>query len=55
MRKGEIKRHRRRARLKEAIYELAVTVWNIFLGIALIWGPIVFAIFAGGMIWMLGW
>ena len=55
MRKGKIKRHRRRARRREALYSLAVDVWNIFLGLVTIWGPIALAIFSGGLIWLLGW
>ena len=55
MRKGKIKRHRRRAHLKEMFFDLAVDVWNIFLGLVPIWGPIALAIFSGGLIWLLGW
>ena len=55
MRKGKIKRHRRRARQRETLYSLAVDAWDIFLGLVPVWGPIALAIFSGGMIWLLGW
>lgn len=62
MRKGKIKRHRRRAiiraaawRLAAGAYDLAVDAWNIFLGLIPVWGPIALAIFSGGLIWLLGW
>ncbi len=55
MRKGKIKRHRRRARRREALYSLAVDAWYVFLGLIPVWGPIVFAILSGGLIWLLGW
>ena len=55
MRKGKIKRHRRRARLREALYSLAVDAWDIFLGLVPVWGPIALAIFSGSLIWLLGW
>ena len=55
MRKGKIKRHRRRARLREALYSLAVDAWNIFLGLVPVWGPVVTAGAVGAVIWLLGW
>ena len=55
MRKGKIKRHRRRAQLREALYGLAVDAWNIFLGLVLVWGPVVTAVAVGAAIWLLGW
>lgn len=55
MRKGKIKRHRRRAGRKEALYNIAVDVWNIFLGLVPVWGPIVTAVAVGAAIWLLGW
>lgn len=55
MRKGKIKRHRRRARLREALYSLAVDAWDIFLGLVPVWGPIVTAVAVGAAIWLLGW
>ena len=55
MRKGKINRHRRRARRREVLYDLAVDAWNIFLGLIPVWGPIALAIFSGGLIWLLGW
>ena len=55
MRKGKIKRHRRRAQLREALYGLAVDAWNIFLGLGLGWGPVVTAVAVGAAIWLLGW
>ena len=53
--KGKIKRHRRRARRKEALYNIAVDAWNIFLRLIPVWGPNALAIFSGGLIWLLGW
>ena len=55
MRKGKIKRHRRRAQLREALYGLSVDAWNIFLGLIPVWGPIVTAVAVGAVIWLLGW
>lgn len=55
MRKGKIKRHRRRARLREALYGLAVDAWNIFLGLVPVWGPALTAVAVGAAIWLLGW
>ena len=55
MKKGKIKRHRRRARLREALYSLAVDAWDIFLGLVPVWGPIVTAVAVGAVIWLLGW
>ena len=55
MRKGKIKRHRRRARRREELYGLAVDAWNIFLGLVPVWGPIVTAVAVGAAIWLLGW
>lgn len=55
MRKGKIKRHRRRARRREALYGLAVDAWDIFLGLVPVWGPIVTAVAVGAVIWLLGW
>ena len=48
MRKGKIKRHRRRARLREALYGLAIDAWDIFLGLVPVWGPVVTAGGGGG-------
>ena len=55
MRKGKIKRHRRRARRREALYILAVDALYVILGLVPVWGPIALAIFSGGLIWLLGW
>lgn len=62
MRKGKIKRHRRRAMIRSAAwrlaagaYDLAVDVWYIFLGLVPVWGPIVTAVAVGAVIWLLGW
>ena len=62
MRKGKIKRHRRRAKIRAAAwrlaagaYDLAVDAWYIILGLIPVWGPIALAIFSGGLIWLLGW
>lgn len=55
MRKGKIKRHRRRAQRKELLYGLAVDAWDIFLGLVPVWGPIVTAVAVGAAIWLLGW
>mgnify|MGYP005760268267 FL=1 len=55
MRKGKIKRHRRRAQRREVIYGLAVDAWDIFLGLVPVWGPIVTAVAVGAVIWLLGW
>ena len=55
MRKGKIKRHRRRAHLKEMFFDLAVDAWDIFLGLVPVWGPIVTAVAVGAVIWLLGW
>lgn len=55
MRKGKIKRHRRRAHLKEMFFDLAVDAWNIFLGLVPVWGPALTAVAVGAAIWLLGW
>nr|DAZ15536.1 MAG TPA: protein of unknown function (DUF4112) [Caudoviricetes sp.] len=55
MRKGNIKRHRRRAHLKEMFFDLAVDAWNIFLGLVPVWGPMLMAALTGMAIWLLGW
>ena len=55
MRKGKIKRHRRRARQRETLYSLAVDAWDIFLGLVPVWGPVVTAVEVGAVIWLLGW
>ena len=55
MRKGKIKRHRRRAQRKEVLYGLAVDAWNIFLGLVPVWGPVLTAVAVGASIWLLGW
>ena len=55
MRKGKINRHRRRARRKETLYNIAVDAWNIFIGLVPVWGPIVTAVAVGAVIWLLGW
>lgn len=55
MRKGKIKRHRRKARLREALYGLAVDAWYVILGLVPVWGPIVTAVAVGAAIWLLGW
>ena len=55
MRKGKIKRHRRRAQLREVLYSLAVDAWDIFLGLVPVWGPIVTAVAVGAAIALLGW
>lgn len=55
MRKGKIKRHRRRAQRKEVLYGLAVDAWDIFLGLVPVWGPVVTAVAVGAVIWLLGW
>lgn len=55
MRKGKIKRHRRRAQRKEVLYGLAVDAWNIFLGLVPVWGPVLTAVAVGAAIWLLGW
>lgn len=55
MRKGKIKRHRRRAQRREVIYGLAVDAWNIFLGLVPAWGPALTAVAVGAAIWLLGW
>ena len=53
--KGKIKRHRRRAQLREALYGLVIDAWDIFLGLVPVWGPIVTAVAVGAAIWLLGW
>lgn len=55
MRKGKIKRHRRRAQRREVLYGLAMDAWDIFLGLVPVWGPIVTAVAVGAVIWLLGW
>lgn len=55
MKQGKIKRHRRRARLREVLYSLAVDAWDIFLGLVPVWGPVVTAVAVGAVIWLLGW
>ena len=55
MRKGKIKRHRRRARRREALYGLAVDAWNIFLGLVPVWGTMLMAAITGAAIALLGW
>lgn len=55
MKKGNIKRHRRRARRKEVLYGLAVDAWYVILGLVPVWGPIVTAVAVGAAIWLLGW
>ena len=55
MRKGKIKRHRRRAQLREALYGLAVDAWYIILGLVPVWVPVVTAVAVGAVIWLLGW
>ena len=55
MRKGKIKRHRRRAQLREVLYGLAVDAWYIILGLVPVWGPIATAVAVGAVIWLLGW
>lgn len=55
MRKGKIKRHRRRAMWKEALYNIAVDAWDIFLGLVPVWGPVLTAVAVGAAIWLLGW
>ena len=53
--KGKIKRHRRRAQLREALYGLAVDAWYVILGLVPVWGPVVTAVAVGAVIWLLGW
>ena len=55
MKKGKIKRHRRRAQRKEVLYGLAIDAWDIFLGLVPVWGPVVTAVAVGAVIWLLGW
>ena len=55
MRRETLKRHRRRARLREALYGLAIDAWDIFLGLVPVWGPVVTAVAVGAVIWLLGW
>ena len=55
MRKGKIKRHRRRARRREALYGLAIDAWDIFLGLVPVWGPMLMAAITGAAIALLGW
>lgn len=55
MRKGKIKRHRRRAHLKEMFFDLAVDAWDIFLGLVPVWGPMLMAAITGAAIALLGW
>lgn len=55
MRKEKIKRHRRRAQLREALYGLSVDAWNIFLGLIPVWGPMLMAAITGAAIALLGW
>lgn len=55
MRKGKIKRHRRRAQRREVIYGLAVDAWYVILGLVPVWGPMLMAAITGAAIWLLGW
>lgn len=62
MRKGKIKRHRRRAMIRSAAwrlaagaYDLAVDVWYVILGLVPVWGPMLMAAITGAAIWLLGW
>lgn len=55
MKQGKIKRHRRRAQLREALYGLSVDAWNIFLGLIPVWGLMLMAAITGAAIWLLGW
>lgn len=55
MRRETLKRHRRRARRREALYDLAVDAWDIFLGLVPVWGPMLMAAITGAAIALLGW
>ena len=54
MRKG-MKKHRRRARIRETLYSLAIEAAWLVLGTSIAWGPIVLQIIAGWLIDLLGW
>lgn len=51
MRKGKIKRHRRRAR----IYDLAVDIWWLYIGMAPFTVPLTMLLIGGALYKLLGW
>ena len=55
MRKGKIKWHRRRARLIEALYGLAVDAWWLYIGMAPITVPLTMLLIGGALYKLLGW
>lgn len=61
MRKGKIKRHRRRARIRAAAwrlaagaYDLAVDIWWLYIGMAPFTVPLTMLLIAGGPMQALG-
>ena len=62
MRKGNIKRHRRRAMLRAAawklaagVYDLAVDVWWLYIGMAPFTVPLTMLLIGGVLYKLLGW
>lgn len=62
MRKGKIKRHRRRAviraaawRLASGVYDLAVDAWWLYIGMAPITVPLTMLLIGGALHKLLGW
>ena len=53
MRKG-VKKHSRRARMREILYSLAIDAAWLVLGTSIAWGPIVLQMAAGWLIDLLG-
>lgn len=49
-----IKNYRRRARLREILYSLAINTTYLVVGTAPVWLPIVMIVIAGGLIDVLG-
>ena len=61
MRKGKIKRHRRRSKIRVAAwrlaagaYDLAVDAWWLYIGMAPITVPLTMLLIAGGLMQALG-
>ena len=55
MRKGKIKRHRRRAQRKEVLYGLAVDAWWLYIGMAPFTVPLTMLLIGGALYKLLGW
>ena len=62
MRKGKIKRHRRRAviraaawRLASGAYDLSVDAWWLYIGMAPITVPLTMLLIGGALYKLLGW